>query len=338
MPVSDLKFENGAPGGEPPPVENASTPTPVAPPPAPAAPAPQPIRYVDEGLGDVSGKAVAAPTYFVRHLDDVPRQAPSVALPVASPATPSVQPVVPAVEPPKAVEPLKVAEPVKEPTKEPEKEVVYAGKFKSIEELEKAYKEAEKGFHEKAQEAAEVRKQAQAAEKDRQAASSKTAEQIAGEKKALNDKLLAEFVADPDTFMAKAGQRFAEQSTQQTMTALQTQKTVETWKRDNSDLVPYEFYVGAEVTRLMQTNPNSGLTPDALLAQATANFRQIAGALRNAGATEALTTKVTVIPLTAPPSSPPGSDKAETKPLTAEAAFDMHMRYLKDIEKRNTRR
>ncbi|TYO95133.1 hypothetical protein [Desulfallas thermosapovorans] len=49
--------------------------------------------------------------------------------------------------------------PPEEPEQDPEPEKLYAGKYKTVEELEAAYKEAERGFHNDRQEKAELKRQ-----------------------------------------------------------------------------------------------------------------------------------------------------------------------------------
>lgn len=207
------------------------------------------------------------------------------------------------------------------PVVEPPK--LYAGKFKTVEDLEKSYQEAEKAMTQKAQEAAELRKQQQAAPPP----AAKTAADLEKEKAAF----LERFVNNPQQVI----QEYQERATQQTMTALSAQQTAEDWRKSNPDLAPHEFFVAAESFRLSQSDPELAKDPKALLLKASDNFRQTLGAIRTEGAKEALTTETRVTPLLSSTAPSPATEQPSKAPLTADAAFDAHMQMLKSEERRS---
>jgi len=286
-------------------------------PPAPPAPAPvvavQPVvvkpRMADENsdgsVRDTSTDALRPNNdlQFRRFDEDTPKPKPSSEAKepeavVAEAQTPP--PPAPVVEPPK----------------------LYAGKFKSVEDLEKSYQEAEKKITQTAQEAAELRKKQESAPPP-----PKTAAEIEKEKADF----LERFVKEPQ----KVIQEFQQRATEQTMTALQAQQAAENWRKENPDIAPHEFFVAAESFRLSQADPELAKNPQLLLAKATENFRQTLGAIRAQGAKEALTTETRVTPLLSSTSPSPATEQPSKAPLTADAAFDAHMQMLKAEERRS---
>lgn len=223
----------------------------------------------------------------------------------------------------------KPAEAIVPKTEQPT-EKVYAGKFKSAEELEKAYQEAQRLITKQGQEAAELRKQA---ETKPPVEVPKTPAQIAADEARKND-ILSKFVADPEAYLSERDQA----ASQRTQIALAVQHSTNEWRKNNPDLAEHEYFVAAEATRLMNTDPELAKNPAELLNKATDNFRQITGKLRNEGAKEALTQETRVIPLlnNAAPSAP--SEQPSNKaPLTSDDAYALHMRMLKEQEQKSHR-
>lgn len=226
-------------------------------------------------------------------------------------------------------EPTKQAEAAPAPVVEQPK--LYAGKFKTVDELDNSYQEAQKLITRQGQELAELKKSKVAEAAAPPPAPVKTPAQIATDEERKN-KFLTDFVADPEKVMSDLQQR----SIQQTKAALEAQQLTNDWRKTNTDIAEHEFFVTAEAYRLSQSDPELAANPTALLSKATENFRQVAGKLRSEGAREALTSETRVIPLlqtTAPTTAT--EQPSEKAPLTADAAYDAHMRMLKDQERRS---
>jgi hypothetical protein len=298
-----------------------SAPTPVPPPVAPqpvvaAQPVPTKRRMADETadgkIRDTSTEALEPRNDLgFRNLTDESENAPKPPAEAAPPAPPA--------EPPKPAE----AAPV------PEK--VYAGKFKTPEDLEKAYQESESRMTRAMQEAADLRKQAAAAPPP--APVPKTTEQIAAEE-ADKNRFLQEFVSDPKGVIT----RYQQQAVQQTQVALTAQRVAEQWRTENPDLAEHEVRVAFEATYLAQSDPELAKNPAALLTKATDNFRQFTGKLRTDGAKEALTQQTRVIPLLSNTAPAPATEQPPPKaPQTPSDTLDAHVRWLKEQEQRSHR-
>jgi len=228
--------------------------------------------------------------------------------------------------------PAPPAEPVKEaPTEAPPvPEKVYAERFKSVEELEKGYLESKKEMQKALAERDDLKRKIETQPPAPPAP--KTPEQIAAEE-ADKNKFLAEFVADPKKVITE----YQQKAIQQTQVALAAQQVAADWRKNNPDLAEHEYFVAAEASRLMQTDPELAADPQRLMMTATANFRQLTGKLRSEGAKEALTQETRVIPLlsnTAPPAN--GQPPKET-PLSPDDAFNAHIKMLKEQEQRSHR-
>lgn len=269
----------------------------------------------DGRIRDTSMEAVSSPGKDLgfRNLTDesenAPKPKPEEAAPVAE--------TKPAVEAPK----VEVAPPV---------EKVYAGKFKTPEELEKGYLEAQKAMHKAMEEKAALERQAAQPKVE----VVKSPAEVAAEEAKKAD-FLAQFVADPEKVITDFNQR----AIQQTQVALEAQRTAEIWKKENPDLAALENYVSFEAYQLSQANPDLAKDPAALLKQATDNFRAITGKLRSEGAKEALTQETRVIPLlsnTATSSSEQPSSQAKA-PLSSDDAFSLHLKMLKEQEQKSKR-
>ena len=160
----------------------------------------------------------------------------------------------------------------------PETPKLFAGKYKTVEELEKGYDEAQKAFHGRSQELADLKKQRESV---LQAVQPEAPKPAATEAPPVD--LLDLLVNKPDEFRQAIVGEVA-----QYVTAYQTSRNIEdTWKRENSDLVPHSHLVTAEIQRLVREKPESTSNPTALLADATKNIRQLFNSSFAAGKQEA---------------------------------------------------
>lgn len=216
------------------------------------------------------------------------------------------------------------------PPPAPQPEKLYAGKFKTAEELEKSYLEAQRKITETSQKAAELEKKVQTAPPPPPAP--KTAAEIAAEEKQRNE-FLEKFVANPQGVIKE----YQDKAVREMQVALSAQQLTENWRKDNPDLAEHEFYVSAEAFRLAQTDPELAAKPVELFQKATTNFRQIAGKLRTEGAKEALTTETRVTPLLSNTAPTPATEQPAKAPLTADDAYAMHLQMLKKEEQRTHR-
>jgi len=314
MPTSELYAEADNPNstlGQPP-----AAPAPVPP---PTSPAPQVIQVRTHRMADErpDGSIRDTSTEALRDGNDLGFR--KVDDPVPAPP--------PVVEPPKEVAPEPPKEAVPPP---PPAEKVYAGKFKSPDELEKSYLEAQKKLTQLAQEKSELEKKVAAPPPPPPVP--KTPEQLAQEK-AEADRILNDFVANPKKFR----EDLRNEAIQQTQVALNAQQMVHQWRKDNPDIAEHEVRVAFEATLLAQSDPELARNPEALFAKATDNFRQFTGKLRTEGAKEALTQETRTIPLLTGTAQPQATEQPAKAPLTADEAYAAHMRMLKEQEQRSHR-
>lgn len=195
-------------------------------------------------------------------------------------------------------------------------EKLFAGKFKTVEEMETAYAEAQRGFHTKSQELADIKKQATPPP------AQKTAEQIAQEKADLLNKI----IENPEAVVQEIQTR--------TQSAIEAQRKADAasakWTEDNKDIAPYSDFVGLEMQRLMTSNPDLASDPTALLTQATINFRAMHGTIRESGKREALQVQTSVTPLAGSKiQTPPPTEQPVKAPKTTEQVNAEHMDMLK---------
>ena len=213
-------------------------------------------------------------------------------------------------------------------------EKVYAGKFKSIDELEKGYEESQKAMHKAMEDRAALARQQQATPPP--PPPPKTPQQIAAEE-ASKTAFLAKFVENPEGVIRD----YQNQAIQQTQVALAAQEVTHNWRKQNPDLIDHEYFVAAEASRLAASDPEIAKDPDKLIQTATANFRNLTGKLRSEGAKEALTQETRVIPLlsnTAPAAATEQSaNKNGATPLSSDDAYSMHIRMLKEQEQKSHR-
>ncbi len=217
--------------------------------------------------------------------------------------------------------------------KPPEAPKLYAGKFKTPEDIEKAYQELESKFTRTSQEKADLeRRSTAAAAAPPPPPPQKTPEQLAAEKTEA-DRILNEFVSNPLKFTNDIKER----AKQETLIALSAQQLTEKWRKDNPDLVEHEIRVAFEATQLMQSDPELAKNPIALFSKATENFRAFTGKIRTEGAKEALTQETRVVPLVSS-TAPAATEQPEGKaPLTSDQAYDLHLKMLKEQEQRSHR-
>lgn len=196
-------------------------------------------------------------------------------------------------------------------------EKLFAGKFKTVEEMETAYAEAQRGFHTKSQELADIKKQATPPP------AQKTPEQIAQEKADLLNKI----IENPEAVTQEIQQRVTANIDAQRKADIAQAE----WKTANADIAPYEKFVGYEMQSLMAANPELASDPTALLTQATLNFRaSVFGTIREAGKREALQVQTSVTPLAGSKiQTPPPTEQPVKAPKTTEQVNAEHMDMLK---------
>lgn len=313
--VSDL-YTDPDQRGSMPAAPSAPPPTPAAPPSqqSPAAPA-VPIktpRMADEGpdgrIRDTSGDALRPGNDLsFREFDPDPK------------------------ETPESQEPEKPAEAVAPPVPEPPK--MYAGKFKTPEDLEKSYRELEAHSTRLAQEKAELERQrtAQAAAPPEPPKPQLTDAQ-------RREQLLQRLVNEPDKVLGEIEQsasRSAQMAMQQTQSALAAQSIATEWRKNNPDIAEHEKFVTQIATELTASDPELAKDPVALVNRASDTWRQITGKIRTDAKKEALTTESRVIRLqdTAPATAT--EQPSQKAPLSDDAAFDTHIRMLKAEERRS---
>jgi len=192
-----------------------------------------------------------------RQAEAAPTTVPAVQpAPIVPPAIPIPQPEL--TTPPPEAQPQSA---------EPEK--LFAGKYKSVEELEKGYQEVQRAFHEKAQKASELEKKFGSIGINLNQLSQEQVAQKTAEAVAQDPDLLDLMVNDPKQFEATLVQRVGNQL----HAVQQVQTTISTWESKNPDLVNYKHWVDAEVRRLVTEDPDSLGDINALLEKATNNIR-----------------------------------------------------------------
>lgn len=204
---------------------------------------------------------------------------------------------------------------VTDPNKGGDKKL-YAGKFETVEAMETAYAEAQKAFHTKSQELAEAKKQVPPPDP-------KVALEQNAERKAA---LLNKIIEDPEGFAAdikaQAQASIAEDK--------KFQSIRDDWAKENPDIADLEKYVGYEASRLVTLDPSLGADTAALLKQATTNFRQDYGKIRESGKLEALQVRSSVTPLSdSKIQTPPPSEQPQAAPKSEEQIRNEHIDFLK---------
>lgn len=197
--------------------------------------------------------------------------------------------------------------------------VLYAGKFKTPEELAKGYEELQKSFTTKAQEAATARK----ALEERERAAPKSPEETEAERLTRVNEMLA----DPDGYFRKQAQKANDIAIQEAKNAREVAANVEAWRTTNKDVSPYEDYIGVVMQRLTAADPS--LDPMAALDQATTAVRDEVGKIREAGRLEALAIQGSATQTPGKVNVPPPTEQPSPAPVTDEQARNSHLDFLK---------
>lgn len=210
---------------------------------------------------------------------------------------------------------------------------LFAGKFKTTEDLEKAYKDIEAGFTKKAQEAATARKALE--ERERIApATAKPAEETEAQRLAR----INEMLTDPDAYFTKQARLANDAIETERNLRRQSETLMDTWRDANKDMtgtleigeekIPLEQFVGAEMARITATDPD--MDPMAALNRATTNIRAAVGILIDRGRKEALSVQSSVTQ-TAPAkiNTPPPTEQPPQAPKTDEQQRSEHLDFLR---------
>lgn len=211
----------------------------------------------------------------------------------------------------------------------PTEEKVYAGKFKTVEDLEKSYREMESSYTKKAQEVATARKALE--ERERIAPSApKSDEETAAERLARVNEMLN----DPDAYFTKQAKLANDKIESERVSRRQTEQIMDSWREQNKDMtgtlelgeekIPLEQFVGAEMSRITANDPN--VDPLAALQKATTNIRAAVGILIDRGRKEALSVQSSVTQ-TAPAkiNTPPPTEQPSKAPTTEQDAYQAHL-------------
>jgi hypothetical protein len=204
------------------------------------------------------------------------------------------------------------------PVAEPVKERLFVGKFKTAEDLEKAYTELEKGFTAKSQEAATLKKAA--------VTPVVTPEESEAQRLARINAMLT----DPDKFERDMADRITAATRQSALEQQETAERMTKWNAENKDLDNEDdkFRVAAEVYRLTAQDP--GMDPWAALQQATTNHRTYTGTIFDRGKKEALTVQQSVTtPAAVKVNTPPPTEQPSPAPMTDKDAAKQHMEFLR---------
>jgi hypothetical protein len=278
------------------------------------------VVFKDEGrdvLGDVlkdpSKQALSGETgtYF----EPVAEQPPADAPPVAPPKEDA-----PVVSTEAAPPPTPTLSTSTAPPAAPADEKLYAGKFKTPEDLAKGYEELQKSFTTKAQEAASARK----ALEEREKAAPKTPEETEAERLTR----INEMLTDPDGYFRKQAEKASEIAIVEAKNARDVAAKVEAWRTTNKDVAPYEDYIGVVMQRLTAADPS--LDPMAALERATTAVREDVGKIREAGKLEALAIQGSVTQTSAAKvNTPPPTEQPSSAPVTDEQARNQHLDFLK---------
>lgn len=292
----------------------------------------QKVHFKDEGkdtLGDVlrdpNRQAMSGDTgtFFEPLKEEAPipeTPAPPVEAPTIAPATETGTAPAPTISTSTAPPP-------------PAEAKLYAGKFKTTEDLEKAYKDIEAGFTKKAQEAATARKALE--ERERIApVTAKPAEETEAQRLAR----INEMLTDPDAYFAKQARLANDAIETERNLRRQSETLMDTWRDTNKDMtglleigeekIPLEQFVGAEMARITATDPD--MDPMAALNRATTNIRAAVGILIDRGRKEALSVQSSVTQ-TAPAkiNTPPPTEQPPQAPKTDEQQRSEHLDFLR---------
>jgi len=274
------------------------------------------VHFKDEGqdvLGDVlkdpNRQAMSGDTgTFFEPIKEQPQETPAV-----TQQAPEVQK--------QAVpdSPQKPTEPSKEPPAPPEPKL-YAGKFKTIEDMEKGYLESQKVLTQKFQESAAAKKALEQAEATRKASPENTG--AANEEARLQ--LINDFLTDPTKVVNQIQERVVASAAEQA----KVQASVTAWREQNKDVTRYERYIGVVMHDLTSADPE--LEPMAALDKATTLVREELGRIREEGKLEALSVQQSVTQIAdAKVNTPPPTEHPSQAPMSEEQGFEAHMASLK---------
>jgi hypothetical protein len=203
-------------------------------------------------------------------------------------------------------------------TAPPVPEKLFAGKFKTVEDMEKSYVEIEKAHTTKAQEAAAAKKALEAAEAVRLAAP----ENVAAQNEEQRLKLINDFLTDPTKTVTEIESRVKQSMAQ---TAEVSEKMNAHWEA-NKDMAPYKKYIGVDYAELVQANPD--VDPWAALQEATTRMRAYYGAILDQGRKEALSNVGAATQLSAKVNTPPPTEQPPQAPKTDEQQRTEHLTFL----------
>jgi len=162
------------------------------------------------------------------------------------------------------------------------------GKYKSLEDAQKGYKELERSFHEKSQIASQASKQVdylkQFVDVSRLQEGAQQVAQESVKQEVQSPDLLDLLVNNPQEFERRSTERAAHLAT----AYMETQRIVNLWEQQNPDLVQYKHLINSEVVRLANDKPELvGNVPE-LLSLATNNLRSAFNFHRQEGQKEAM--------------------------------------------------
>lgn len=243
--------------------------------------------------------------------------------PVTEAATPALEPTpAPATETstaPPAPTPTISTSTAPPPAPEPTEAKLYAGKFKSVEDLEKGYAEIQKSFTTKAQEASAARK----ALEERERATPPSPEETEAQRLAR----INEMLTDPDKYFADQARKASERVIAETKSAQEVAAFMEGWRSANKDVSRYEQYIGVVMHQLTSADPN--LDPMAALEQATTSVREELGRIRDEGKREALALQSgATTPVASKVIVPPPTEQPPQAPMSDTDAYAAHMAEL----------
>ena len=236
-------------------------------------------------------------------------------------------------------------EPAAPPPPAPEGEKLLAGKYKSVEELEKGYMESQKGFMakveaeaaKKAEELAAKRANEILVEKFRSLVQTDNAAQaVAQNVERSLEQLSADEHIDLLTKDPVRYQRMVkDEARKEILGAIQAANLEQSWRAENKDIlemevipaageqkpVTGEMLVSSLILTLAQRDPSKRNDPSALLTEATGHVRNLVGTLVNRGKQEAMTVRETVAPLQATAATPAAGDNRSAQ-LSAPRVVD----------------
>ena len=185
----------------------------------------------------------------------------------------------------KPAEPAKTEEAPKAAEEKPAEPVLLAGKYKTPEDLEKAYKELERKFHEDRQKA-----KTETTEQKVEVSAKETAKEVLNETPKYADLLLEDPRKFEDTMFERIDQRMK--------THAQVQELQAEWEKTNPDLKDMRDYVSIEVKQILASHPEkAGADLRALLSEATGNLRAKLQPMMAQAEQKAMTVRTTVQPL-----------------------------------------